>query len=177
MQLTTTYIMSQIFSTIYYMLLVVSYQLKDRNKILILNYIGLISTGISLLLLNAYTGLAMIIVSIIRTTVFLIDEKLNGKQNIIKTKDIIILIVLYLIMIISTLYTYSGPLSIIPLISTMIYTYSIWQKNTKVYKLLGIPHGILITIYSIYIVSITAIIFEIISTISAIIGIIKENKL
>jgi len=58
--------------------------------------------------------------------------------------------------------------------ATMIYTISIWQKNTKVYRLLGIPIGVAGMLYSVYIKSILGIVFEGFSFISAVIGSFRE---
>ena len=59
---------------------------------------------------------------------------------------------------------------------TMLYTYSVWQKKTSIYKMFGIPVGIVWTIYNIYIASIFGTILEVLLLISAIIGIVRDNK-
>ena len=61
--------------------------------------------------------------------------------------------------------------------ATMLYTYSVWQKKTSIYKILGIPVGIIWISYNIYIVSIFGIILEVVLLISAIIGIVREYKI
>ena len=58
----------------------------------------------------------------------------------------------------------------------MVYTYSIWQKSTKVYKICGIPIGILWIIYNTYVKSILGIILESIILICSITGYILEIK-
>lgn len=174
--MTATYILSQVFIIINYIFLVMTYQSKSRKYILIFNFGALISTGISYIFLSAYSGLAMVIVAIIRNIIFIIDEKKNGKSNKNGIKDYIILAILYIISIISAVYTYNGILSMMSVVATMLYTYSVWQKNTKIYKALGVPVGIMWIIYNIYIFSLFGIILEIILTISSIIGYIKENK-
>lgn len=174
--MTVTYILSQIFAIMNYIFLVITYQSKNRKNILILNFGALISMGISYIFLSAYSGLAMIFVSIIRNIIFIVDEKKNGKRDKNETKDYIILAILYSISIISAVFTYNGILSMMSVFATMLYTYSVWQKDTKVYKMLGIPVGIIWIIYNIYIFSISGIILEIILAVSSIIGYIKENK-
>lgn len=174
--MTITYILSQVFIIIYYIFLVMTYQSKSRKHILIFNFGALIAIGISYIFLSAYSGLAMTFVAIIRNIIFIIDEKRNGKRDKNVTKDYIILIILYMISIISAIFTYNGFLSMISVIATMLYTYSVWQKNTKIYKALGIPIGIMWVIYNIYIFSIFGIILEVVLAISSIIGFIKENK-
>lgn len=174
--MTVTYILSQVFIIINYVFLVITYQSKSRKHILVLNFIAMIATGLSFLLLSAYSGLAMVIVAIIRNIIFFIDENKYGKSDKNSTKDYIILAVLYIISIISAIFTYNGILSMASVVASMLYTYSVWQKNAKFYKILGIPIGIISIIYNIYIFSIFGIILEAVLLISSIIGYVRENK-
>lgn len=176
MELTATYILSQVFVIINALLLMVTYQLKTRKSILIVSFMALIANGVTYVMLSAWSGLAMVFVAMIRNIIFIIDENKNGKNNQITKKDIIILIVLYAISIISAIYTYEGFLSLMSVFATMLYTYSVWQKKTKAYKILGVIIEIIWIIYNIYIFSIFGIIVEIVLLTSAVIGIIREYK-
>lgn len=176
MELTMAYVLSQIFIIINYIFLVVTYQLKNRKSILIFNFAAIIVTGLSYVFLSAWSGLAMVGVAIIRNIIFIVDEKKNGKSEKITKKDIVILIVLYMISIISAIFTYEGFLSLMSVFATMLYTFSIWQKKTGVYKVLGIPVSIIWIIYNIYIASIFGIILEIALLTSAIIGFVREYR-
>lgn len=176
MELTLEYILSQVFIIISYLFLVLSYQAKTRKTILTYSFVSLIANGISYVFLQAYTGLAMCFVALFRNIIFMVDEKKNGKSEEISKKDIVILAVLYLISLVSTVFTYDGFLSLLSVFATMLYTYSVWQKKTTIYKILGLPIGILWIAYNIYIMSIFGIILETILTISAIYGYFKEKK-
>jgi len=90
--------------------------------------------------------------------------------------DIIILLVLLAISIISAIYTYEGIWSLLSVFATMLYTYSICQKNVKIYKLLGIPTEFCWLCYNIHIKSIFAIIMGMMPLISSITGYIKVIK-
>ncbi len=174
--MTLAYVLSQVFIIINYVFLVMTYQVKNRKNILIFNFASIIATGISYIFLSAYSGLAMVIVATIRNIIFMIDEKKNGKSDKNTTKDYIILAVLLVILISSAILTYNGFLSMMSVAATMLYTYSVWQKNTKVYKILGIPVGIFWIVYNFYIFSIFGIILETILCVSAIVGYIREKK-
>ena len=176
MELTVPYILSQIFVIINAALLMATYQLKTRKSILIVSFMALLSNGVAYVLLSAWSGLAMVFVAMIRNIIFMIDENKNGKSDKITKKDIIILIVLYAISIISAIYTYEGILSMMIVVATMLYTYSVWQKKTSIYKILGIIIEVILIIYNIYIFSIFGIIIETFLLISASIGIIREYK-
>lgn len=173
--MTTTYILSQIFTILTYIFLASTYLLKSRKKILIINFISLIANALAYIFLNAWTGVAMCLVALIRNIIFLIDEK--KKTNKITKKDIIVLIILYIISVISALFTFDGHLSLLSVIATMLYTYSVWQKKPKTYKLLGIPVGILWILYNIYVKSLFGIILESILLVFSTIGyILTERK-
>ena len=166
------YIISQIFIIINYLICIVNYQQKNRKTILLLNIISTIATAISYILLGAYSGLAMTAIATMRNILFLI----NGQKKKSLKRDILTLIMIYTATIYLASLTYTGILSMMTVAATVIYTYSVWQKNTKVYKLLGIPVGIVAIIYNIYILSIFGVIFETLITISAILGYIKDKK-
>ena len=107
---------------------------------------------------------------------FKINEKKNGKRESINRTDVIILVILYVISIISAILTYDGFLSLLSVFATALYTFSVWQKKTNIYKLLGIPIGILWVSYNIYIMSIFGIILEAILLICSITGYLLEGR-
>ena len=177
MEFTIAYVLSQVFVIINAILSMVTYQLKTRKSILIVSFMALIANGVVYTLLSAWSGLAMVFVAMTRNIIFMIDEKKNGKRDKITKKDIIILLVLYTISIVSAIYTYEGILSMMSVVATMLYTYSVWQKKTKTYKILGIIMEIIWIIYNIYIFSIMGIVLDVLLLLSAIIGLIREYKM
>lgn len=176
MELTLTYIISQIFTILTYVFLALTYYAKDRNKVLVISFLSLIANGLAYVFLSAWTGLAMCIVALVRNIIFLVDERKNGKRENITKKDVIILIILYAILIVSAVFTYDGFLSLLSVFATMLYTYSVWQKKTRVYKFLGMPIGVLWILYNIYVKSIFGIILESILLVCSITGYILEVK-
>ena len=91
MELTATYIFSQIFFMINYIFLMVTYQLKKRTAIVLFNLGGCLAMMVAYILLDAYAGLAMVFISIARNIIFLMDEKINGKKDVTTKKDYIIM--------------------------------------------------------------------------------------
>lgn len=176
MELTVTYVVSQIFTIIMYALLSLTYYLKDRKSILIVSFLSMIANGIAYFLLHAWSGLLMCIIAVVRNIVFIIDENKNGKKDKMVKLDIIVLIIVYIFCIISAIFTYEGLLSLLSVFATMVYTYSVCQKDTKIYKLLGIPVGILWVTYNAYVKSLFGIILEGILLICSISGYIIEKK-
>ncbi len=176
MEITFIYILSQIFTIIMYGLAISTYFLHDQHRIIIVNGLSLIANIIAYALLGAWSGLAMCVMAILRNVYILWDEHKHGKRDKIEKRDYIFFGFIVTCAILATIPTYNGPLSLLATFSFLTYSYSIWQKSTKVYKFCGIPVGILSISYNAYIKSLFAVIFEVILLISAIVGYITEIK-
>ncbi len=176
MEITSIYIVSQIITILYFAVLSLSYLLKDRNKILIANFVAHIGQTIAMAMLNGYTGAAMSIIMIFRDLTLIIQEAKKAKGKEINKKiDILILIITILLIVVLTIFTYNGPLSLLSVIATLVTTFALWQKDVKAYKLLGIVAGILWLAYNIFIFSIMGIILESILLVCSIIGYFKQH--
>ena len=160
------YLISQILVILATFFISVTYIEKQRKKILILFIFYSILYGIHYLLLGALTGFLMNIVSIIRNIIFYINEKKN-KEN-----KISFLIILFIIIISFGIFSYKDLFSIISISASLMSTYSIWQKNIRLYRLIAIIVSICFIIYAIHINSLFAIITEIILLITELTGII-----
>ena len=175
MELTTQYIASQIITIFVYVFLSLTYCIKNRKLILTFCFLSNFLNGIAFILLGAYTSAAMSAISIFRDIIFLIDQKLNGKSDKITKKDIFLLCFVYGISIISIIITFKGFLTLLYAIGSMLYTYSIWQKDNKIYRILGIPVTLLVILDSIYIKSIFGVILQTVVLICSGIGVAKNN--
>lgn len=165
MDLSVTYIVSQMLVIIYYVIYSWTFHLKDSNKILILGIVATIISSISYVLLHAYTGMASCFIAIVRNLLFT-----KSKKNTLN------LIIIFILTIIAGIFTYNGYFCLFNIIATLIYTYALWQKNTKTYKLLGIVVNGLMIVYDIYIKSIFGVILISIAFISSIVGFLKEYR-
>ena len=165
---TPTYIASQVLIILVYACLCSTYFLRNRKKILSLNIFAHVIQAVSFLLLGGLTGVAMNAIYIARDIYLVTDEK-NNKR------DVRILICFILAIIILTIFTYNGLVSLLSVIATIISTFAVWQKSTKVYKILGTPVSIAWLGYNISLKSIFAIILEGILLISTIIGYTLEK--
>lgn len=164
MELTITYIFSQILVVLYYLIYSGTFHIKEKNKILLVGSFATLLSAVSYFLLQAYTGIAMCLVAIIRNIWF---SKSKSKKS---------LIIIYLITLLLSVFSYQNVFSILNIFATIIYTYSLWQESTKNYKKFGIIVNGLMIVYDTYIQSIMGVFFMIISFISSIIGYYKENN-
>ena len=169
------YVLSQIFVIISYIFLSLTYLQKKRKYILLIGIISLIALAISYFFLSAYTGVAMTFVAIIRNIIFFCEERRNNHSNKVNKKNIYVLIILYCFTAFFAVYTYEGFGSIFSILETVIYTFSVWYKNPKVYKYLGIPASISCIFYHIYVHSTFGIILESILLITEIFGILSHK--
>lgn len=167
------YIFSQVCVLIYYLLVISTYQIKERKTILCLNMIAMAVMGISYFCLAAYSGLAMVVLGLVRNVMFFVDEITGKTSDKITKRNVGELCILIVMAIGFSFLTYEGPLSLMSVVATMTYTVSIWQKNTKVYRVLGIPIGVAGITYNAYIKSVLGVIFEVLSLISAVVGYLR----
>ena len=165
MNLSLPYIISQILVIVYYLIYSYTFHLKDNKKILIVGIIATIVSSISYLLLNAYTGMAMCFIAIIRNLLFSKYQK--NKLN---------LSLIFILTLIASSFTFSSWFCLFNIIATIIYTYALWQTNTKIYKLLGIIVNGLMIVYDIYIGSIFGVVLISIAFVNSSVGFVKENK-
>ena len=170
MEITTTYILSQVVTIFVYIFLSLTYCVKSRRLILGFSFTSNFLNAIAFMLLGAYTSSAMCAISIFRDIIFIIDEKINGKTEKITKKDIAILAFVYGICIIAIAITFKGPLTLLYATASMLYTFSIWQKNNKLYRFLGIPVTLIVIVDSIIIKSIFGVILQCVVLITSIIG-------
>lgn len=176
MEITTQYILSQILIIFVYIFLNLTYCVKNRKLILTFSFISNFLNAIAFILLEAYTSSLMCVISILRDIIFIIDQKINGKNDKITKKDVEILAFIYSISLISIIFTYNGVLSLLYAAASMLYTYSIWQKNNKIYKFLGIVVTLIAILDSINIKSIFGVILQGVVLITSTIGYIRVKK-
>ena len=166
MSISLPYIFSQILVIVYYLIYSYTFHLIESKKILIFGIIATVISSISYLLLNAYTGMAMCFVAIIRNLLFTKDK--NNTFN---------LILIFVLTLFASIFTFNSYFCLFNIIATLIYTYALWQKNTKTYKLLGIIVNGLMIVYDIYIQSIFGVVLISVAFISSIVGYLKEKEI
>lgn len=164
------YVVSQIFVIISSLVIGSTYFVKDKTKILYLCLIYCIFYGLHYLLLGAITGFLMTGVSFLRNLVFYINSKNNRSNNIF------ILIILIEISLISGISGYQDVYSIVSICASLMSTYSIWQDNVKVYRILSLPISLCFVVYALHFNSVMAIVSEGIIIVMEVIGIIELYK-
>ena len=152
------FIFSQISIVIAYIFIGATYALKRKNMIVLFNYLYLLFSSVSFLLLSSYIGIAMNFVAVIRNILLDIRNRNNAQNNVFI--DYLIIIFITAISVILSLLTYDSFYSLFSMFSTVLYSYSLWQKSIPLYKILGIPASILFIVYNVFIPSPFGIICE-----------------
>lgn len=165
--MTATYIISQVFAVLAMLSVGISYQFKNKKIILILCIIYSTCYSLEYLLLGAMAGVAMNFVSVIRNVWFYINARKERKNGIG------VFIALYIIIIGLGALTYDGICSLIPTVATLLFTFSVWQDNNKVYRWLSLPISALWITYNICYKSLFGVIAELILLIFEIVGIVR----
>ena len=164
------YIIAQIIGLIAFIFSLVAYHRKDKKTILNNMLLSNILNLVHYLLLGAFSGCVTKILAIFRDYFIILKEKYKNLSNI---AYLIFFIILYMI---ATIFTYNGILSILPLMSAIIYIIFIWNGNEILIKKTAFFCYFLWLIYNIFVLSIAGIVSNIISIISTLIAIKREKK-
>lgn len=163
-------IIGQIFGIATTILSAISYQANTKKKLLILSSLAVGCICISYLLLGAYSGFALNVICLIRNVCFyFIKEKT-------KTYYIVTGLLITAICVVGAL-SWQGPISLLIIIALAINTYFISLGKPQLLRYSLLLTCTMVLIYDIVYLSIGGIANESISTVSAIIGIIRYFKL
>ena len=114
---------------------VCSIQFKEKNKILLFQLTANVIYAISYVIFKAYSAVFTNIISALRCLLYSIFESKNKKI------PIILPIIFILISLIIGFYLYENLLSLLPILISIIYIISAYQKNQKVIKVCFIICG------------------------------------
>lgn len=164
---TFEYIMSQIFVVIGMACLGATYLVKNKKTILIIALVSAFGYTMQYVFLHKYAGAAVNVIGMIRCIWFFFNDKKNKKNDYISISVISALI------IIMGVVTFDGWESLLPSLAAILFTYSLWQSNVKVYRYIALVNSALWITYNTLCMSIMAIVSECILIVVEIIGVIR----
>lgn len=175
---TFSYVLSQILTIIEYGLLGASYFAKNRKAVVLLDIVSMTAGIFAFLLLGADLGMAMSVIILLANFYYLWDEHAHTakERSKLHARDYIILAIILVLIAVVTYFTYEGPLSLLSVAATTLYEISIWQKSTKVYKLLGIPVAFCWMSYNGLEQSIFGVLCEAAVFVASIVGYLREVR-
>lgn len=117
------FILGQAFGIIALICTVVSMQLKEKKPLMILQTASETFIVAQYLVKGAITGSLVATVSFIRDLIFTKHHK--------HRTPVWVLLTLYVVLTVLTIISWAGPLSLLPYIGSLIYTWSLWYGKVK----------------------------------------------
>ena len=159
------FILAQMLGAIALFILVLSFQKNEKQSLLKYQIGSSLLFAAQYLCLQAYSGCLINIACIIRNILF---KKYNGKQI-----PIHYLIFIICIMLVLSLFSYVGPISLLPCIACILYSCSLWQNNLKITRIVEVFSCSLYIIYNIKVLAYVGLVSTMIELISALIAIYR----
>ena len=162
------YIISQILVIITYILLAATYFVKNRKLLLCLSMLAIITNATSYFFLKAWSGVLVTILALIRNIIFLVQNKTDNDE--IDWVDWLVLSIIMTLLLAISIFTYNGILGLFSVFGSLAYTVAVWQRNEKVYKLLGIVSSVFTIIYYAFIRSLFGFLLESAMLVTIVVG-------
>ena len=162
--------LAQLFGIIALVLLITSFQKNNKNILLKCQIFSSLFFALQYLCLNAITGCLMNLMTMIRNIIY---------KKFPKT-PLLFVVLIIMSMIILSLFSYNGLISLLPTIAVILYSIALWQKNLTITRITEIISCSMFIIYNINVLAITGLISTIIELIFSIIAVyrfdIKNNQ-
>jgi len=164
------FILGQIFGGAAFIAEAATFQFKTRRQILLAQIFANLFWTASYFGLDAFTGMALAGVSLVRVIVFyLLRKKSQSIKN--TTLDIIIVATIF-----ASIFSWQDWRSILPLIGSLTMTLALYQEKPQYSRRLGVVQAIFWLFYNLIVLSIFGIVTEIISLVSTLIAIQRFAK-
>lgn len=163
--------LAQAFGVVALIILILSFQKNKKEILLKYQIFSSLFFALQYLCLNAITGFLMNIMTMIRNIVF---KKYENKV------PVGYLIITILLMVLLSVFSYNGIISVLPTIAVILYSIAVWQKNLTITRIVEVISCTLFIIYNINVLAISGLISTIIELIFALVAIyrfdIKRRK-
>ena len=138
---TTFYVLTQIVGYVGLSFSVIAFQCKKHKNVMLAKTTNEFIFAIQYLMLGAYTGMAMNLISSLRNLIF--------ARQVEKGKSTLSMQILFSVFFtVFGLLTWQGPMSIAVIIAKVVTTVAYGIKNTRVIRVLTLPTGICWMIYN-----------------------------
>ena len=145
----------------------ISFFVKERNKLLVYQLICNVFYIASLLLLGAWTGAITMIVGMVFVFSVFLMEKFD------KPKSVWLLVALLGAMIAITVFTWAGPISLLPFVSNLVFKWGTWQASKKVFLCTQIFLSSVMIFYNTHYLLVTAVVIEVLALVIAVIALME----
>lgn len=155
--------LAQLFGFFALVILIISFQSNNKKTLLKYQIFSSLFFAIQYLCLNAITGCLMNLMTMIRNIIY----------KMFKKTPLLFVSLIIIIMIILSVFSYNGLISLLPTIAVILYSVALWQKSLKITRITEIISCSLFIIYNINVLAIIGLISTIIELLFAIIAVYK----
>ena len=166
MNITYEFIIAQLFGLFALIVLIISFNTKNKKRLLKYQIFSCLLYGLQYLFLKAYTGFLMNIVCMIRNYLFY-----KSKKKI----PIYYLIIIISLIIILGIISYKDIFSLLPISAVILYTIALFKGNTKIIRIFELICCLLYLLYNIKVQAYIGVISTIIEFIGCTILFIKHD--
>ena len=160
---------AQLLGVLGFIFSVISFQQNTQKRIVFVQFLANVSFTIHFYLIGAYTGSILNGIAIIRSFVYCFKDKKWASSNIW-------IVIFSLAFVVAGIYTWEGPLSILPIVAMVLSSISFGIKNPKLVRRIYFPCSPMWLIYNIAGRSIGGVLTESFAMISIIIGMLRFDR-
>ena len=159
-----------------------TYLATNRGKLLGLNIASNTLFAAGFAFLGGWSATAMCGIAACRDiTCGIINKNRPAKDKDKTTRSDYVLLIFWMVLFsVGMLFAFQGPLSLLPYFETLLFTFSIWQKNIFVYRLFGIVCSGLWVVYNAWLANFIGLLSESVVLAAVLIGLvsyIRKNQL
>ena len=158
------FIVAQVFGFIGMVILLVSFQINKKSKLLKLQILSSLMFCLQFLCLNAYSGFYMNLMTLTRNYIY------SKYKDRVPTIWVVLII---LMMIGLSLISYNGFISILPCLAVVIFTVSLTSSNLLVIRIGDIISCSLFLIYNFYVMAYAGVVATILELLFTVVAVIR----
>ena len=162
---------AQIVGLVALLINVLSYQFNERKKILTMQFFSGSFFTLHYFMLGAYAGAVSNLLSVLRALCF----SYRGKYKWASSSALPVIFVV--VSLISTIFTYQSPMSIVPAIAFTFNSVALWSDRPIITRIFTIPNNTLFLVYNIANLSFSGIISDTFVLVSLLIAFIRFDIL
>lgn len=164
------FVVSQVFSIIATVLLLLSYQQKTHKRIVMMQAVSGLLFGTQYLMIGAFEGMMCNYIGMVRAITYSFRNKSKAVDSVICPAFFAIAF------IISGIFTYESPLSLLPSVAMVFSSFVMWIPKTQELRALSLPTCAMWLIYNIKANALVAIFTEVFNILSIFIALLRFSK-
>jgi len=163
------WILAQIFGICGIVVFVLMYHFKTMKNVLIMKMIMDILWALHYLLIGATSAFAINMICFVRENIYM-----RNNRKFFGAKAWLWIFIAF--NLVSAAVTWKGYYSLLPAVASSLATYSFWQKNVKVARIIGVSNNVMMFTYDIFVNSVMGLIGETFAFVSVIIALYRNRK-